>query len=141
MSRRRRDTDDSADTNEFDDYDITKPLDMIELPPTQHVTQLQAMRIWDRVDRLKIDLNKKIKPLKNLDWKMRIVWGLLSAMLVAAGAQTKSLITYIGDNREHEITIRYLVNQNSELNTRLRAAEETLTRSVQRIEDLNARNK
>lgn len=120
--------------------DITKPTELIEADAAHPMTNADGIRLWDRVDRLKIELG--IKPgarLNSLDFKMKIVWGLLGFALMAAGASLTKVIDYIGDSRETALTIRGLQEKNTDFSNRLRSAEDTVTRSAQRLDDLQQR--
>lgn len=156
MSRRRSydDLEDIADTNEFDDkHDITKPIDLMEAAPDAAVTKAEAIHLWDRIDRIKRDLHrsKRItadrilkalgrKPpsdrLNSLDFKMKIVWGMLVIALGSAGASITQIFGYVGDHREMSVLVKRLTDTAAEQSTRIRALEETNARSVQRLDDL-----
>lgn len=163
---RASDLDDEISTDDWrEDPEITKPHELLELPPTTHVTMDQYINLWHRVDRMKFDAKRNKRStanqllaaigkrppeqrMRSLERKMKIIWGLLVAALGLAGAELKQIVNYIGDARETQITIRQLVDsrkilfdENKELNTRLHDAEEKLTRSVQRLDDINSRRR
>jgi len=142
-------------TDDFQVQDFTKPthIDLDVTPPETPVKVVQFLELWDRVDRMKLDAKRSkhstanqimqamgkrppAERLARIDTKVRIIWALLAFALTAAGASLKSVISYVGDAREEAITIRHLIEQNTDLSVRLRAVEDQTTRSVQRLDDL-----
>jgi hypothetical protein len=153
------DLEEAVDTNEFEDHaDITKPVDLMEADPDSPLTKADGVRLWERIDRVKVDAKRtkrttadrilralgKRPPadrLNSLDFKMKIVWGLLIFALTGAGAAVTQIFGYVGDQREMSVTVKRLIDQNVELSGRLRSVEDSTTRSAQRLEDLIQRLK
>jgi hypothetical protein len=58
---------------------------------------------------------------------------------MAAGASLTKVIDYIGDSRETALTIKGLQEKITDFSNRLGSAEDTVTRSAQRLDDLQQR--
>jgi len=154
---RSADLDDDISTDDYKDQEITKPTEALAFPPDRPVTNLQFMELWDRIDRVKMEHHRAKKKtadqileamgkkppaqrLGSVEWKVRVMWGLLAAVTALAGAELKTIVGYVGDLREAQITMRRLVESDALKDAKLRALEITLTQSVQRLDDYNRRN-
>ena len=116
------------------------------------------MQMWERIDRVRIDAKRAKRSttrrilkavgaqqpdarVAHLDFKMKIVWGLLALGLAASGTAITTLFTLAGDRRETTIMIHQLIEQGRDLAVRLRLIEDNMARSVQRLDDLQRTTK
>jgi hypothetical protein len=151
VGERHRRPDSQADvpTGDYEeDADNTKPIQLLELDPNEPLTVASAIVMWERIDRVKSDAKRRESPaarLNAIDFRMKIVWGLLVGALTLAGASFWSVVKFVyakaGDDRETELTIKRLVEQHSEISGRVRNVEDISTRSAQRLDDINQRVK
>lgn len=131
-----------------EEEEFTKPIELSKREPAAGATVEDMLKVWARIDRFKSEsrarrrseanqmLEIQAQPkldterVKTLEWKMRIIWGLLIAALSLAGGSvfsiSKYLYTFGGDSREATINMKNLIDRSLDNQRRVQELEQKL---------------
>jgi hypothetical protein len=144
---------DGAPVEVFDD--VTRPTDLLaaafDASPDQTVTMRDFLLLWRRVDNASrarrrrdtepdADTVSTTRRLDAIGFKVKVMWGALTFAVIAAGgsvlAVSGTLWSKGGDEREHAITLRTLVETTGEHAKLIRGFEKSAARTEQLLTGL-----